>query len=64
MPEVIMDSIWEAMPEQSEGWGYSFYPARETYPTPELYFKSPDGRCWKIEVNEHPHPNDPDYPSP
>lgn len=55
-PEHILKHIWDQMPDDAQGWGYQFYPVRDTWAGPaELYFTDSDGVCWQITAKEHPH---------
>ena len=49
----VLAKIWEDAPEKGE-WRYSLYNDDKDSPT-ELYILSPDGHCWKIVAQEHPH---------
>jgi len=52
MEDEILDHIYDSLP--ADVWGASFYPAREDHDA-ELYIETPDGKCWQVIVNHHPH---------
>lgn len=57
MPETNSDDVLEKIWEDAEvdTWGYHLYNfAKDDRPT-ELYVTSPDGKCWKVIAQKHPH---------